>query len=199
MGRQGVSLIELVVVVVVLSVVAGLAVPRGLKTSTRSRVDTAARELARDLELVRMRAITAKRIVRVSFALTEDAYTAFMDVSDDRSGAIVGTPEEVAASRLLSRGRVSGLPGVVLPDGVVFGTGVATVGPEGMPATAAVTLEGDRVEFDAGGMVRPEGVGGAIYLVHEDDPQAVAAVTVSGAGAFRAWTYVGGRWIDTRS
>ncbi|NIR45509.1 MAG: prepilin-type N-terminal cleavage/methylation domain-containing protein [Gemmatimonadetes bacterium] len=198
MSRRGFSLIEMVVVLVLLGVVAGFAIPRALKKSPRSQVDTAARALARDLELVRMRAIAAKRIVRMTFVQAENGYTAFLDVSEDRSGVITGSREEVTASRLLSRGKVNGVPGVELPNGVVFGAGAATSGPEGLPADGAVTLEGDRVEFDAGGMVRPAGTGGAIYLVHEGDPKVVAAVTVSGAGAFRAWQYVEGEWVDAK-
>jgi hypothetical protein len=33
-----------------------------------------------------------------------------------------------------------------------------------------------------------------IFLTHGDDPSAVAAVSISGAGAFRAWRHRNGTW-----
>lgn len=194
--RRGISLIEIVIVMVLLGVVVTFALPRGIKKSPRLQVDTAARALARDLELVRMRAIAAKRIVRVSFVKSEDFYTAYMDVSAGRTGTISGTADEVTASRLLARGSAGGVPGVNLVGGIVFGVGDAVVGPEGASTGDAIALEGDQVEFDAAGMITPEGTGGVIYLVYEDEPSAVAAVTISGAGAFRSWRYRDGEWVN---
>ena len=36
--------------------------------------------------------------------------------------------------------------------------------------------------------------GGVILVVHEDDPSIVAAVTVTGSGAFRSWNWQDGKW-----
>jgi prepilin-type N-terminal cleavage/methylation domain-containing protein len=194
LDRRGYTLVEMIVVTVLLAAVIAVAIPRGISTSPRLQVDIAARALARDLEKVRMRAIAAKRRVRVSFRVEEGFYTAFMDVTVARSGVIVGTTEEVRESRLLARGSTGGLPGVELPKNVVFDAGAAVLGPLGGTTSDPVTLEGDRVEFDVRGMVVPAGSGGVIYLSHEDDPYAVAAVTISGAGAFRTWRYRDGGW-----
>jgi prepilin-type N-terminal cleavage/methylation domain-containing protein len=194
--RRGYTLIEMVVVMVMLAVVVAVAVPRGLKTSPQLQVDVAARGLTRDLENVRMRAIAAKRRVRVSFMEGEGFYTAYLDITPGRTGAIEGNDEEVRESRLVTRGSNGGVPGVELPRGVVFGFGDATAGPFGGPASDPIALEGDRVEFDSRGMIVPAGTGGVIFLTHEDDPSAVAAVSISGAGAFRAWRYRGGGWSE---
>jgi prepilin-type N-terminal cleavage/methylation domain-containing protein len=195
-NRRGYTLIEMVVVMVMLAGVVAVAVPRGLKTSPQLQVDQAARGLTRDLETVRMRAIAAKRRVRISFVEGEAFYTAFMDVSPGRTGAIESTADEVHESRLVTRGSSGGVPGVSLTKGVVFGFGDAAAGPFGGPASDPITLEGDRVEFDSRGMIVPAGAGGVIFLTHEDDPSAVAAVSISGAGAFRAWRYRGGGWSE---
>ncbi|NIN72134.1 MAG: prepilin-type N-terminal cleavage/methylation domain-containing protein [Gemmatimonadetes bacterium] len=194
--RRGYTLIEMVVVMVMLAVVVAVAVPRGLKTSPQLQVDLGARGLTRDLEKVRMRAIAVKRRVRVSFVEGEGFYTAYVDMSPGRSGTIEGTADEVHESRLVTRGSSGGIPGVNLPKGVVFGFGDAAAGPLGASVSDPITLEGDRVEFDSRGMIVPAGTGGVIFLTHEDDPSAVAAVSISGAGAFRAWRYRGGGWSE---
>ncbi len=194
-NRLGFSLIETIVIMLILAVVASVALPSALKPTPARQVDLAARALSRDLELLRMRAISSKRRVRVRFWRSESFYSAFMDVTPDRSGAIEGTAEEVRESRLLAKGSHAGLPGVSLPRRVQFGVGLATSGPAGHEASEPVQLaEGDYVEFDTHGMVRPVGSGGVIYLTHEDNPAAVAAVTISGASAFRTWTYRRGDW-----
>ncbi len=178
-----------------LAVVASIAVPRALKPSASRQVELAARALARDLELLRMRAIASKRQVRVRFYVAQDFYTAFMDTTAVRSGSITETDAEVQASRLLARGSSGGLAGVQLPSGVQFGTGIATVGPQGYEASGAVLLvNGDYVEFDSRGMVIPPGSGGVIYLTHEEIASAVSAVTITGASAFRAWVFRSGEW-----
>jgi type II secretion system protein H len=194
-GRSGFSLIEMLVVMVLLSVVATFAIPRSLKRSPQSQVDSAARALARDVETVRMRAIAAKRLVRFSVLVDEEGYTAFMDITKKRKGSIEETEEEVRESRLLTRGSVGGVPGVELPRGVKFGSGSVSEGPEGWRAGTAVTLVNGQVEFDAAGMVIPEGSGGVIYLTHENQPAAVAAVTITGAGALRVWRHRNGEWV----
>ena len=95
---------------------------------------------------------------------------------------------------MLTRGSSGGVAGVPLRKRVEFGTGLVSVGPQSFGASDAVGLDNDWVEFDARGMVNPAGTGGVIFLVHSDEPSAIAAVTISGASAFRAWRYRGGKW-----
>lgn len=194
-SRLGLTLIELIVVMLMIAVVVTISLPRALRPSPASQVDTAARALTRDLEQLRMRAIAAKRHVRVRFDQPHGFYTAFMDVTPARLASFSETSEEVRASALLTRGSSEGLPGVRLARGVVFGVGDISTGPQGAAVSDAVGLEGDQVEFDSRGLVTPPGSGGVVYLTHEDDPTAVAAVTISGASAFRTWRYRGGRWV----
>lgn len=177
-----------------LAVLATIILPRALKSSPALQVDLAARALTRDLETIRMRAIAAKRHVRVRFDRAGNFYTAFMDMTPGRLGIVAETADEVRGARLIARGSVDDVPVVRLPRGVVFGSGAALSGPAGSDAADPIALDGDAVEFDARGMVAPPGVGGVVYLVHEDDETAVAAVTISGAGAFRAWRYQVGIW-----
>jgi prepilin-type N-terminal cleavage/methylation domain-containing protein len=192
---RGFTFVEMIVVMLMLAVVASIALPRAVKSSPELQVDLAARALARDLEQLRMRAISAKRSVRVIFDESQNFYTAFMDLTPMRSGSFSLTDDEVRESGLLTRGSSGGVPGVRLRKNVEYGSGSASAGPQSFAADEPVDLENDWVEFDARGMVTPAGSSGVIYLVHSDEPAAVAAVTISGASAFNTWRYRGGRWI----
>ncbi|UCC71230.1 MAG: prepilin-type N-terminal cleavage/methylation domain-containing protein [Gemmatimonadota bacterium] len=193
-NNRGVTLVELIVVALIIGVAASVALPRALKTSPRQELTRAARQLARDLEQTRTRAVSTKRLVRVSFDGPADFYTAFMDTTEDRRGEIFEDAEEARESKLVARGSRAGLPGVRLPKRVTFGAGSASAGPLGEPTSDPITLSGDRLEFNTRGMVIPLGTSGVIFLTHEDDPSLVAAVTVSGAGAFQTWHYRNGSW-----
>jgi len=192
---RGFTLIEIVVVMLMLGVIATITLPRAIKSSPELQVDLAARAMMRDLEQMRMRAIAAKRSVRVVFDASENFYTAYMDVTPMRTATFSLGSNEVERSGLLTRGSSGGVPGVPLPKRVDFGTGSVSVGPQSYSASDAISLDNDWVEFDARGMVVPAGSDGVIFLVHEDEPSAIAAVTISGASAFHAWRYRGGRWI----
>lgn len=194
---QGFTIVEMVAVLALIGTVAAIAIPRALKPSPYMEADHAARALVNDLEGARTRAMAARRRVRVAFDVNKDFYAAFMDVSGDRTGSISETADEARAVGLLVRGKnAMGIPGLPLPAGVTFGAGSVGTGPLGTSISGDfVALDSDRVEFDVRGMVTPLGAGGVVYLVHEDDPSAVAAVTISGGGAFQAWRYRNGKWI----
>lgn len=192
---RGFTLIELVAVMALLGAVAAIAIPRALKTSPYQEVDHAARRLVGDLEQVRTRAMAAKRRVRVAFDATGRRYMAYMDVSASRDGNITETAAEAEAAHLLASGTgPGGAPAVKLPKDVKYGKGSATTGPLGNGITDPIALSGDEVEFDARGMVTPLGGGGVVYLTYSGETKAVAAVTISGAGAFEVWRYRNGRW-----
>lgn len=191
---RGFTIIEIVIVLLLFGMMTAIAVPRALKTTPRQQVDRVARQLTRDLEGARLRAMATKRIVRVSFYETRRFYAAFIDVTEGRTGEVTETAEEARDARLLARGSSGGIPGVLLPEQVEFSQGSASRGPLGGWATEPITLPDDRVEFTTRGMVRAIGGGGVVYLSHEDDPSVVAAVTISGSGAIRAWRYANGRW-----
>lgn len=195
--ERGFTIIEMVVVILMLGVVAAIVLPRSLKSTPTQEVDRAARQLTQDLELVRMRAIAAKRVARLEVDADKDFYTAFMDTTEDREGTIVGTENEFRMSGLVARGSEGGIPGVELPSNLGFGCGNASAGP------LSFDCGGDPVQlgtdggatFDTRGMLTPLGTTGVVYLEHSEDPDAVAAVTLSGGGAFSYWRYRGGSWV----
>jgi len=197
MGRResGFTLIEVIIVVLLLAVAVAVAVPRALTPSPTRQVEVAARTLTRDLSQLRMRAIAAKRKARMRFNDASRFYSAFIDVTPNRSGAIAETVAEVQESGLQLDGSHAGIPGVKLPGGVQFGAGSASTGPGGVAIMDPIDLPNDMIEFSSRGLVVPPSTGGVVYLTHRDDPSAVAAVTISGASAFQTWRYVSGSWV----
>lgn len=192
--NRGFTIIEMVIVLLLFGMMTAIAVPRAFKTTPRQEVDRAANQLARDLDGARLRAMATKRIIRVTFDETRGFYAAFIDVTEGRTGDIQETAEEARNARLLARGSIGAIPGVLLPEHVDFSKGSASWGPLGGWATDPITLADDRVEFTARGMVRTIGGGGVVYISHEDDPSVVAAVTISGSGAIRPWRYANNEW-----
>jgi hypothetical protein len=142
-----------------------------------------AQQLVRDLEVARTRALATKKSARIIFDAGNNSYTGYLD--DDRDGAFSLTAAESGA--LGARGTVT------LPGALTYGRGSASALP-GDSAAGAITLTGNTVEFSARGITVPFGSRGTIYLVHKDNPNAVSAVSITGAGSFQAWSFVGGTW-----
>lgn len=196
MDNKGFTLIEILIVTLLIGIVASVAIPRAFRTNPERLAYRSARELANDLEQVRTSAVSAKRTLRVKFATGQRFYTAFVDTTADRTGTIDENAGEIRASRLLVRGSSGGLSGVVLPEKIVFSAGSATVGPEGRPTGGVVVSGGvDYLEFNTRGLLVPLGTSAVAYVSHSEDPSAVAAVTISGAGSFQIWRWVDGKWV----
>jgi len=179
-GRGGFSLIELLMVVTVILVLTSIVAP-SFQLSADRRVQNMAFEIVSELEMARARALAERQMVRVHFDVGGDQYTAFVDHDDD--DAIGEVAAEVAAFPAFGVRE--------LDDLVVFGRGSASNFP-GDAVAGAVTLPSNRLEIDNQGVPTPWGTAGTIYLTHERDNSAVAAISVAASGAFKAWRW----WPD---
>jgi len=175
------TMMELLVVIVMIGIMAAMVVPR-LRASPRRMVQESARQLSRDVELVRSRALGTKRAARLTL-VGSTAWIAYRDVEGD---AVIN---EVAAESDSMRG----FGQRTLDPQVLLGRGSAPpIG--GWPTGDPTSFTGGRLNFRSNGMTQPFGTQGVIYLRHRDDPTVVAAVTITGAGSARLWTYQGGTW-----
>ena len=180
--RKGFTLIEMLIAITLVSVMMAIAIPF-MKVSTTRRVRTQASQLSRDLELARTRALSTRSNVRLVFDESGKNYIGYMD--DDRDGKILEKPEETLALRGFGRRDLS-------PD-VSYGRGSAGAVP-GDTGSGGITFLASEVEFNGRGVTIPFGTRGAVYFTHRDDPEAVAAVTVTGSGTVKLWVYRGGQW-----
>lgn len=184
MRRRGFSITELLLVVALIGLLVGIALPR-LRPGDRQRVNAAAIQLSRDLELARTRAFGVRRMVRVTFDAAARRYAWVTDVNGD---SLFAAPDSTLAGPGMFGERL-------LPDGVRFGRGGAPPLPRLTDTTTrAVSLDSARVVFDDRGLTFPAMTQGAVYLESAGASGTVAAVSISAAGAFRAWFFTGTAW-----
>lgn len=180
-NRLGMTMMELLVVIVMIGIMSAIVIPR-IRTTPRRLVQESARQLARDIDLVRSRALVSKRSTRLTLVGTT-AWIAYRDVEGD---AVIS---EVAAESDSMRG----FGQRTLDAKVMLGRGTATA-IAGWPAGNPTSLTSSRLNFKGNGMTMPFGTQGVIYLQSRDDASVVSAVTITGAGSVRVWNYVGGTW-----
>jgi prepilin-type N-terminal cleavage/methylation domain-containing protein len=180
--RDGFTLIEVLIVVVLIGVMMAIVVPR-FRVSQATKTRTAADQLARDLEAVRSRALSTRSIARLAFDPVTNTYVGYLDA--DRDGTIGQTAVETAALQVF---RTRALD----PD-----VRIGRVGAPDLPGFAGagnITLPNSRVDFDARGLTTPLGTQGVLYLSGTTDQTAVAAVSVSAAAGIQTWVYRNGAW-----
>ncbi len=181
LNRGGTTMMELLIVIVMIGIMSAIVMPR-LRASPRRLVQESARQLARDIDLVRGRALASKRATRLKLVGTT-AWIGYRDVEGD---AVISEVQAEADS-------LRGFGQRALDPQVLLGRGSA-VAIAGWPTGDPTSFTGSRLDFRSTGMTMPFGTQGVIYLQHRDDPTIVAAVTVTGAGSVRVWNYVGGTW-----
>jgi prepilin-type N-terminal cleavage/methylation domain-containing protein len=183
MTRKGFTLIEMLIAISMISILLAIAIPF-MRVSPTRQVRLAATQLSRDVEMTRTRALSARQMVRISFDTKGPAYSGYADANDD--GNISETSTEMSALRAFGRREID--------SRVSFGRGSASAVPGDTAGSGAISFPTDYVEFNPRGVTIPFGTRGAVYLVHNDDPDAVAAVQVTGSGSVKLWVYRGGTW-----
>ena len=181
-SAQGFTIIELVIVMSMMIILVGIVAPR-LQVSSSRQVEGMARQIAAHLELARSRALGERQVTRVVFDEGARTYTAYVD--DNRDGAILESAAEVSAFFRFGERELERL--------VDFGRGNASTLPNDS-SLAAVTLTSNTIDFSAQGVPEPWGTRGTVYLVHRDDSNAVAAISIAASGSFKAWRWSGGEW-----
>ena len=186
-GSSGFTVIELVIVMSMMVIMVGIVAPR-LRVSPSRRVQGMAHQMAGHLELARTRALGQRQLTMVYFDEGDRTYTAYVD--HDRDGNINQVSDEVDA--------FSEFGARELEMFVEFGRGDASTIP-GDDGTRPVTLIDNasgrsQLDLSVQGVPVPWGTAATIYLVHQDDPTAVAAISIAASGSFKVWRWFQGEW-----
>jgi type II secretory pathway pseudopilin PulG len=174
---QGFTIVELVIVMSIIMILAGIVAPR-LQVSASRRVEGMAHQMVAHLELARSNALGTRQMTKIIFDETEGTYTAYVD--HDRDGNITEIFDEVTAFAEFGERDLEMF--------IEFGQGNASTIP-GDPSLDAVTITNNTLDLSTQGVPEPWGTMGTVYLVHRDDKDAVAAISIASSGSFKAWRW----------
>ena len=178
--RAGFTLVELVIVMAILGIMVAIAAPR-LRRSPLQEADGEARRVMQSLELARTRAYAARAAVLVvvddtslAFHLDADRDSTFTESATERDAFGSGAVVRLAPGLTFSRSGTGAVPGDT----------VATRAAGGV----------QRWRLDPRGVPEPFGTTFTLYVTHDADALAAAAVTMTAAGNTRPWRYAAGGW-----
>jgi prepilin-type N-terminal cleavage/methylation domain-containing protein len=182
--RRGFTMIEVLMVVLMIGVMVAIVGPK-FRINEGVEVQMAGMQLVQDLELARTRALATRSAVKFTVESSAEpaAWVGYLD--HDQNGTIGESETERLALRGFGRRE--------LPARVELGRGDADPLPvdgNGSP----VTFADETVWFNTRGLTEPLGTAGVIYLTSTVDKSKVTAVSVSGSGAMRLWTWRNGSW-----
>lgn len=180
--RRGFSLIEMLVVITMMGLMLAIVVPK-FRVSPTVRVNTAADQLVKDMELVRLKAMTTRNVARVLFTAGTQTYAGYLD--DNADGVIAQNAAEIAF--------LGALQPRTFTDNVIYGRGTAPLIP-GYAGAGPITFANSWIDFDNRGLTTPFGTKGVVYLTSSANTSSVAAVTVTAGAGIRRWVYRGGVW-----
>lgn len=159
--RAGFTLVELMIVVAIMGILAGIAYPLMLSWLPNMRLRGAARDVYSVMQRAKAEAIERGVDVTVGFSTATDAYIMFLDTGEGVGG--------IAGNGVLDGSEPALFRSGPLPDGVAFD-----------PATGGdgVTFAGNALVFTSRGL--PAGTGTVAVWVPATGRQRTVTVTIAG-------------------
>jgi prepilin-type N-terminal cleavage/methylation domain-containing protein len=82
-SRKGITLLELMIVVLVFGILSAIAAPRFLGANPRARLGSSASELVSDMRWCRARALAERVDYGIAFDLPNNTFSMFQDINSD--------------------------------------------------------------------------------------------------------------------
>jgi len=195
-NERGFTLIELVVVMSIILVIAGMAVPNFLNMMRSARLKGAVSDFAGLLQTERIRAVDGDSFYP-AYILAGNPQQGFVDIAGlgantiDPKDSLIQINSEILPKAVGAAPKTASLQALFLPanatvvlyDGSVAATAI-TFGPRGLPCNAAGGLT-CKTRVAAGDV--------AYWIFFQDSLSASwGAVTVTPAGRVQRWLFTGG-------
>ena len=178
LNEIGISLVEILTVLAIVTVMVGLAVPSILSWLNKYRVDSATREVTYNLMLARSRAVSNNNDVIVTFVSGAGSFK--YEVHDDTNSN--GIRESGEAIKV-----------VYLEDPIEFGGNLGVMNIQGSPIPSNGLILGadSQIVFDSKGMASESG---SVYLIPRIDYDSrndrMRAVSIlQSTGNVESWRY----------
>jgi prepilin-type N-terminal cleavage/methylation domain-containing protein len=180
-AQSGYSLVELMVVIVLMTIAAGIAVPLSSQMLSVSRADSATVAALTAVDMAHDRAVAERRNIEMTFVNPNRIQLERQEVP--------GPGKTLIAEYFLENGqqflKFSGVPDT--PD--AFGASSAIT----FSGTAPFMFTSDGSLVDSNGDV----VNGTIFIGKPGDTKTARAITVFGVtGLSHAWKWRGGSWME---
>jgi prepilin-type N-terminal cleavage/methylation domain-containing protein len=197
----GFSLVELMIVVVISLVIAGMAVPKFLTLIHNARLQGAGSDLSGLLQRARIRAVQDDTYYSTYIITSGSILEAYVDLlrnggtGVDTLDPVIQINKEVTLVAASSAPSTSNLKGQFLPVGSTLtpndgnsSTTPVIFSPRGLPC-ATVTVTGGTICNSAGGAT-------AFWIFFQDsNTQQYQAVTITPAGRIQNWGLQGTNWV----
>ena len=176
-SREGFTLIETIMVLVVVGIIMAIGAPNFSKWKEKHEINGQAQKVYFDLMLARTSAVKNNNLVRVTFNTTSHTYTIHDDTNDD------GTQDSGEAVK-----------SVALENDINFAYNTGITDIDGNTISAPVSFGGSQVvTFDSRGQASASG---SVFLLHTSDigstnDRARSISVLQATGAVDYWTYDG--------
>jgi type II secretory pathway pseudopilin PulG len=195
-GIEGLTIIELVVVMCILGVMVLISIPNIGRWLPRYRLRSSIRDVASNMQLARLGAIKENREWAIQFDTNAQAYTILSDPGPDETWGTaddVGYKEDASPWDLSTR-RLADYRNVSFGDN---GYGSWLGAPLTGDFSDGVTFSNNRVEFRANGTAGPDlggGIAGSVYLHNDRGDAACVRIRFTATGVIEVLYWDGDSW-----
>jgi prepilin-type N-terminal cleavage/methylation domain-containing protein len=182
-NSKGMTLVELMVVVVIVGIMSAMAIP--MIRNTRPKLKAAARDIISDLQVTRLNAMRDGRLARWRLTFDSDgkSYTVSHLTSLGNDNKIDTDDDGYETDKTVNLGDRS--------PNIKFGSGYGPIPDSDADTSDGVTFTGNKVTFRSDGSAN---MGGTIYVMDIKSKDTIATSVVFTTGRIHTYANFGKGW-----